>query len=43
VSEGFLVAASNRAGFNLVIFPKSLRSSSIFEIEEQEEFPAQAT
>jgi len=36
-SEALLVPSARRVGVNLVIYPKSLRPGSIFEIERQEE------
>jgi RES domain-containing protein len=39
VSEALLVPSARRVGMNLVIYPKSLRASSIFKIEGQEELP----
>jgi RES domain-containing protein len=39
VSEALLVPSARRVGVNLVIYPKSLRASSILEIEGQEELP----
>jgi|SRR5580692_1198424 len=38
-SEALLVPSARRVGVNLVIYPKSLRPDSIFEIEGQEELP----
>jgi RES domain-containing protein len=37
MSEALLVPSARRVGINLVVYPKSLRASSIFEIEDQEE------
>jgi RES domain-containing protein len=39
VSEALLVPSARRVGNNLIIYPKSLRASSILEIEHQEELP----
>jgi hypothetical protein len=39
VSEALLVPSARRVGVNLVVYPKSLRASSILEIEGQEELP----
>jgi len=38
-SEALLVPSARRQGVNLVIYPKSLRADSVFEIEGLEELP----